>query len=281
MQLIVPTLPALNGSSPRRVDPVAVRKTVLSILHSGKAAHLGSSMSMVEMLIAAYAAVDVAKIKEHRPDRDRVIVSKGHGAAATYSVMHHFGMLEGEPLKTYYQDGSLYAGHVSHGVPFVEHSTGALGHGLSVGCGCALGLRARGWNEARVFVLLGDGEIQEGSVWEALMFAYHNRLANLVVMIDNNRISSITRTDAVLDMNPLARRFAGFGLEVREVDGHCVEELSAAIASLREAGMPGVIICNTVKGRGVPFAEDQAIWHYRSLSDKHYEEALAALREDE
>jgi transketolase len=259
------------------VDPKEVRKTILSILHSGKAAHLGSSMSMVEMLIAAYSAVDVGKIKRREPDRDRVIVSKGHAAAATYSVMHHFGLLEADRLKGYYQDGSLYAGHVSHGVEHVEHSTGALGHGLSVGCGCALGLRARGNGDARVFVLLGDGEIQEGAVWEALMFAHHNRLANLVVMIDNNRISSITRTSEVLDMNPLAQRFAGFGLEVREVDGHSLPELNAAIASLREAGKPGAIICNTVKGRGVPFAEWQPIWHYRSLNDQTYGEALAAV----
>jgi len=259
------------------VDPVAVRKTVLSILHSGKAAHLGTSMSMIEMLIAAYGAADIQKIKDRRPDRDRIIVSKGHGAAATYGVMHHFGLLDAEPLTTYYQDGSLYAGHVSHGVDFVEHSTGALGHGLSVGCGIALGLKSRGFHDARVFVLMGDGEIQEGSVWEAVMFANHHKLANLVILIDNNQLSSITRTDDVINMYPIAQRFAGFGLQTREVDGHNLAELTAAIASLRQAGMPGAIVCNTIKGKGVPFAEGDPIWHYRSLNDKTYQEALAHL----
>ena len=201
------------------------------------------------MLVAVYGVVDIQKIRARDPGRDRVIVSKGHAAAATYSVMYHYGLIEGRALPTYYQDGSMLAGHVSHGVDFVEHSTGALGHGLSVGCGCALGLRARGYNKARVFVLLGDGEIQEGSVWEGLMFAHHNQLKNLVVMIDNNRISSITETSAVLNMNPIAQRFVGFGLEAREVDGHDLSALGIAIESLGASGKPGVIVCNTTKGR--------------------------------
>jgi transketolase len=232
---------------------------------------------MVEMLMAVYEAADIEKIRRHDPGRDRIIVSKGHAAAATYCVMHHYGLLDRTELATYYQDGSVYAGHVSHAVEHVEHSTGALGHGLSVACGCALGLKRRGFENARVFALLGDGEIQEGSVWEAVMFAHHHCLDNLVVLIDNNRISSITQTDAVLNMQPLTNRFAGFGLHTLEVDGHDLPQLRSGIQAIREAKKPGVIICNTVKGRGVDFAENQAIWHYRSLNDKLYHDALAGL----
>lgn len=259
------------------VDPTDVRRTVLGMLHKAKASHLGTSMSLVEMLVAAYASVDVDKIRTGAPDRSRIVVSKGHGAAATYATLHHYGLLGRNAIETYHSDDSVLAGHVCHAVDGVEHSTGALGHGVSVACGIALGLRSRGHDEATVFALVGDGEIQEGSVWEALMFARHQKLANLVVMIDNNRISSITRTDEVIDMTPLAGRFEGFGFAVRDVDGHDVGALKTAIAELRRGDGPGVVIANTVKGFGVPFAEGEPIWHYRTLSDELYREALDHL----
>ena len=272
----VPAAPNLRV----RANPREVRKTVLSILYQGKASHLGPSMSVVEMLIAMYSSVDLEPIRAKDPLRPRIIISKGHCAAATYSVMAHVGLLPWPLLKTYHQDGSTLAGHVSHGVEYVEHSTGALGHGLSVACGCAIGLRARGAGQASVLVLLGDGEIQEGSVWEALMFARHHRLTSLIPLIDNNRISSITTTSDVIDMRPLKDRFAGFGFQVYEVDGHDVEAIMQAIATIRQRKEMGVVICHTVKGRGVPFAEHAPIWHYRSLSDKDYQAALAALEQE-
>ncbi len=259
------------------VDPIDVRKSILSILYKGKASHLGPSMSVVEMLIAIYASVDVNKIGAGSIDRTRVIVSKGHCAAATYSVLAHFGLLDFSVLETYHRDGSDLAGHVSHAVRSVEHSTGALGHGLSVACGCALGLRSRGFNNTDVFALVGDGEIQEGSIWEAVMFARHHRLSRLILMVDDNRISSITRTSAVLDMQPLRDRFIGFGFRVYEVDGHDVHAMMGAIAAIKTADEVSVILCRTVKGRGVPFAEHQPIWHYRSLSAADYETALRYL----
>lgn len=254
-----------------------VRKTALDILHSGRAAHLGSAMSMVEMLVAVYASVDIERIRSGAADRDRVIISKGHSAAAVYATMAHYDLLSFEDLPGYYQDGSLLAGHVSHGVPHVEHSTGALGHGLSVAAGCALGLRSRGFHDSRVFAILGDGEVQEGAVWEALMFARHHRLSNLVTLIDDNRISSITDTAKVIDLNPMADRFGGFGLRVHEVDGHDVGALRDVIAEIGRLDEPSVILCRTVKGYGVPFAEGEPIWHYRSLSDANYETALLGL----
>lgn len=258
-------------------NPTAVRRTLAEILYRGGASHLGSSMSAVEILLAMYGAVDLAKIKAGDPNRDRIIIGKGHCAAAVYAVMHHAGLIDKETLMTYHRDGSHLEGHVSHAAPCVEHSTGALGHGLSVAVGCALGLRARGNKDALVLTLFGDGEMQEGSVWEAVMLAHHQKLDNLIMILDNNRISSITRTDDVLDLRPVRSRFEGFGLAVREVDGHDMAALGGAIAELRGGGSAGVIIANTIKGKGIPFAENEPIWHYRPLNDDTYAQAVAAL----
>jgi transketolase len=224
-----------------------------------------------------YGTTDVRKIRERAPDRSRIIVSKGHCAAATYATMGHFGIIPMAMLDTYHTDGSLLAGHVSHAVPAVEHSTGALGHGINVAVGCAIGLRSRGNKNALALTLVGDGEIQEGSVWEALMLASHLKLNNFVLLVDNNRISSITNTEKVLDMRPLEARFSGFGLAVRDVDGHDVGAISTAIRELTAGDRAGVVICNTTKGKGVPFAENQPIWHYRSLNDELYAQAKAAV----
>ena len=264
-------------SRPFSVNPVEVRRSVLRILHRARASHLGSNMSVVEMQIAMYGAVNLEKVRSRAPDRSRIIISKGHCAATSYAVLAHFGIIPMGMLDTYHLDGSKLAGHVSHGVPGVEHSTGALGHGINVAVGCAIGLRARGFKEALSLVLVGDGEIQEGSVWEGLMLAVHQRLGNLIVLVDNNHISSITQTHQVLDMRPLRKRFEGFGCRVVEVDGHSVHALSGAIESFRGGGEPGVIICDTVKGKGVPFAEGEPIWHYRNLSDEQFSQAMLYL----
>ena len=262
---------------PGQISPTSVRRTVLGMLHRAQASHLGSNMSVIEMLIAMYAAVDCNKIKERAADRSRILVSKGHCAAATYATMAYFGIVPMSLLDTYHLDGSALAGHVSHGVDGVEHSTGALGHGLNVAIGCALGLRSRGHGDRLVLSLVGDGEIQEGSIWEGLMFAVHCKLRNFIMLVDNNRISSITNTEKVIDMRPLRARFEGFGLNVREVDGHDVDAISAAIDDLRTGDRPGAIVCATVKGRDVPFAEWQPAWHYRTLNDELYAEALTHL----
>lgn len=274
---ISPPTAASPCASNMLADPVAIRLTILDMLYRAKASHLGSSMSVVEMLIAMYGSTHVEKIRDRAPDRSRVIVSKGHCAAATYATMAHFGIVPMALLDTYHTDDSLLAGHVSHAVRGVEHSTGALGHGINVAVGCAIGLRARKVEAALALALVGDGEIQEGSVWEALMLASHLKLNNFVALVDNNRISSITDTAKVLDMQPLAQRFAGFGLSVRQVDGHDVPAILSAIRELTAGDRPGVVICNTIKGKGVPFAENQPIWHYRSLNDELYAEAKAAI----
>lgn len=258
-------------------DPDLVRQRILKMLYEGGASHLGPAMSMVEMLLAVYGVCQLEKIRQGAADRDRVIVSKGHCASAVYAVMAEMGLIEKKILATYHQNGSMLAGHVSHGVPKVEHSTGALGHGLPVACGCAIGLRSRRFKDARVFVLLGDGELQEGANWEALMFANHHRLSNLVTLIDNNQISSITRTDDVINLQPLQRRFEGFGFDVHVTNGHDIFSIQKAIGEIKAADRPSVIVCNTIKGARIPFAENEPIWHYRTLNKETYEQALQSL----
>jgi transketolase len=258
----------------------AARRRAIDILYKSQASHLASSMSMIEMLTAVYESIDVDKIKVKDPGRDRVIQSKGHAAAATYAVMEQFGIIEAQIVDTYHQDGSKLAGLVSHAVPGIEHSTGSLGHGLSVAVGAAIGLRSGGFHDARVFVLLGDGEMHEGSNWEALMLANHHRLHNLVVLIDNNGISMITRTNDVIDMRPLSNRFEGFGFATYVVDGKSVSAIRSAIDDAAEKRRHSVIICNTVKGQGVAFAENDPLWHYRSLNAETYQRAIDGLPEN-
>jgi transketolase len=258
-------------------DPNAVRKTILSMLYRANASHLGSNMSAVEILIAMYLSVDREKILAAAPSRSRILISKGHCAAATYAVMAYAGLITFKMLESYHLDGSFLTGHVNHFVPHVEHSTGALGHGINVAVGCALGLRSKGYLDSKVLTMVGDGELQEGSVWEAVMFISHYKLTNLTLLVDNNRISSITSTSDVLDMQPLAARFAAFGLDCFEVDGHNIGAIAEAISNAHLGNRPGVIICNTVKGKGIPFAEWEPIWHYKSLTEDHYREAMNAL----
>lgn len=254
-------------------DPTEIRRIILSMLYKSGGGHLGCCMSVVEMLIAMYASVDVEKIKANDPDRDRVYISKGHCAAAVYAVLAGFDILPLDLLESYHSDGSPLAGLVSHAARGVELSTGALGHGINVAVGCALGLKRRGSN-AKVLCLVGDGEMQEGSVWEALMLASHHRLSNLIVLIDDNRIGSVTFTERVCRL-PIDNMLRGFGIAVCAVDGHDVRPIMARIGEPRTG--PLAIICNTVKGMGVPFAEDEPIYHYRPLNDETYAQAMEAL----
>ena len=253
------------------------RKNILKIIHAAKASHLGSSMSVVEMLVSMYSVTDIKKISTSAVDRDRIIVSKGHAAAATYAVMHEFGLMTEEMLFTYHQKGSMLQGHVSHGVKFVEHSTGALGHGLSVGVGHAIYLKSKNY-DSKVMVLCGDGEIQEGSVWEAAMLATTKKLDNLFLLIDLNGISSIKGTEDIISTGELGDRFRGFGFNVKKVDGHNVEEITTALNEKIQNSLPTVILCKTVKGKGVSFAEGQPIWHYKSLNDELLTKALEELK---
>lgn len=208
--------------------------------------------------------------------RDRFVQSKGHGGAALYAVLAERGFFPAVWLEKYCQDGSPLAGHVSHrGVPGVEASTGSLGHGLSMGCGMAFAARAAG-EGARVFVLLSDGELDEGSIWEAVMLAGHHGLRNLCAIVDYNKIQSFGRVDEVLRLEPLGAKLGAFGWAVREIDGHDHAALEAALTEL-DPTRPTVVLAHTIKGKGVSFMEDRLEWHYRSPSPEQLAQALREL----
>jgi len=213
------------------------------------------------------------------PDRDRFILSKGHAALALYAALHEAGRLDGADLNTYCTDGAVVSGHPDHMLAPVELSTGSLGHGLSVGAGLALGARLSD-SPSRAFVLLSDAECNEGSVWEAAMFASHHGLGNLVAIIDANGQQALGRCSDVLDMEPLPERWRAFGWDTHEVDGNDPQALTAqleALDSTAQTGEPHVVIARTTFGKGVSYMEGQVHWHYWPLSEERYLQALGEL----
>lgn len=263
----------------RRLALFARRSTILMCSNSG-AAHVGSSLSVIDILAVLYsgsANISPAKVKDL--ERDLIIVSKGHAAAGVYAVLGIAGFFPIEWLDAYCSDGSPLGGHVTKGsVPGVEFSTGSLGHGLPFGTGSALA-KKRLNVAGRVFVVLSDGECDEGSNWEAALLASHHRLDRLVVLIDRNGIQSLDSTEKTMRLEPLAEKWAAFGWHVQEVDGHDHETISNAIDDTEQDARPSVIICSTIKGKGVSFMENQVLWHYRSPIGDDLETALNELNE--
>jgi transketolase len=211
------------------------------------------------------------------PERDRLVFSKGHASAALYAVLAEVGFFKTTLLDTHCQDGSPLIGHVSHHLPGVEVSTGSLGHGLPIACGMALAAK-RGGIKSRIFAILSDGELDEGSNWEAILFAGHHKLDNLVAVVDYNKIQSFGTVKAVLDLEPLALKWLAFGWAIQEIDGH---DLAAIDDALRrtpfKADRPSVIIAHTVKGKGVSFMEGRLEWHYKAPNDEQLARALKEL----
>lgn len=257
----------------------AIRAHALRIVYKTKASHIGSCLSVADILAVLYA--QVLRIDPGcpcAPERDRFILSKGHAAAILYAVLAERGFFPVEQLETCYQKGSKLGGHAtSHGVPGIEVSTGSLGHGLPVGCGMALAGKREG-KSYRVFVLLSDGELDEGSNWEAILFAPQHRLDNLVAIVDFNKIQSFGTVADVLDLNPLADKWRAFRWAIREVDGHDHRQIKSALDAVPfERGRPSVIIAHTVKGKGVSFMENQLAWHYKSPDAEQLARAMAEL----
>jgi len=243
-----------------------LRRLVVRALDGGGRGHVGSSMSLIEILRVLYDDVLRFRPSEPKwPDRDRMILSKGHGCLALYVMLVDKGFIEAEALDTFCRRDSILGGHPEAGkIPGVEASTGALGHGLSVGLGMALAVRAQK-RDSRVFVVMGDGEINEGSVWEAAMCAGKHRLANLTAIIDYNKIQSAGPTREIQDLEPLADKWRAFGFVPREIDGHDVGALRTMFRQLPfAADKPSAIICHTVKGKGIPFAENDPNWHHKA-----------------
>ena len=254
------------------------RLDVLEMVYHSKAGHIGGSMSCMDILVALYYAVmDVEKIRQNAPDRDRFILSKGHCAEALYTVLADRGFIEAAELKTFTGFQTRLAEHPTYKIPGVEIATGALGHGLPVGVGMAIGLKKSAPN-AQVYVLMGDGEQAEGAVWEAAMAAAKYRLDNLTCIIDRNRLQISGGTEEVMPLESLKDKYRTFGFEVIECDGHHSAELIDAL-QFRCVGKPVALIANTIKGCGSAIMEEQAPWHHAIPTMEQYEQIKKDLRQ--
>ncbi len=257
-----------------------IRKRALEMTHRGRSGHVGSMLSMAE--IVAYLYREVLRVDPGQPkwpERDRFILSKGHGGGAVYACLAELGFFPQEWLQGYYRDAGKLMGHISHYVPGVEFSTGSLGHGLPVAVGMALAARRAG-AQHRIFCLMSDGDCNEGSTWEAILFAAQQRLDNLVVVVDYNRIQALGRSEDVLDLEPLTSKIEAFGWACRECNGHDFASLAQGFATLPlVTGKPSWLTCHTIKGKGVSFMEDTVACHYGSVNDKQLAQALAEIEE--
>lgn len=255
-----------------------VRGHCLRMTHRGKSGHVGSMLSMAEILSVLYTRI--LRVDPKRPkweDRDRFLLSKGHGGAAVYAVLGELGFFPKEWFEGYYRDGGKLMGHISHHVPGVEFSTGSLGHGLPVAVGMALSARRAGKTH-RIVSLTSDGDCDEGSTWEALLFAAQHKLENLTVIVDYNKVQALGLSKDVLDLEPFARKLEDCHWAVKEVDGHDVVAIDEALRELPfERGKPSWLICHTVKGRGVSWMENTVSCHYGSVTDEQLAQALGEL----
>jgi len=236
--------------------------------HLSGGSHIGAILSVADIIAVLYSGVmNIDPKNPKKMDRDRFILSKGHAGASIYAALAENGFFEVEELKTHYQNGSRLSGHVSHHLPGVDFSTGSLGHGLSAGVGMAYAAKKDGKSH-KVYVVLGDGECDEGSVWEAALFANHFRLNNLVAIVDHNHMQSMDFQENTLEIEDFGEKWKAFGWNVIEMDGNSHEELNIAFEqaeklSKEEAHKPTVIIANTIKGFGVSFMQNDILWHYR------------------
>lgn len=273
--------PALEREA---LDSIAarVRSHVVDMCAGPEGGHLGGAFSCADVLTALYFSVlNVDPERPDDPERDRFLLSKGHAAVGLYATLAERGYFPVEELAGYGRPGSRLMGHPVRAVPGVELPTGSLGHGLALGCGFALAARYAG-SAARSFVLLGDGELQEGSVWEAAIAAASLRLDNLVAIVDRNGLQLTGSTDGIAPMEPLADRWRSFGWSVRDVDGHDPAALAEQLSGAPwEPGKPSVLIARTVKGQGLPFLAGRSASHYVTLSPRNHARAVRALRTTE
>lgn len=257
-----------------------IRRHAVEMTHLGKSSHVGAVMSMADILAVLYN--DVLNVDPKNPrweERDRFILSKGHAGAGIYAVLAEKGFFPVENLKGHYQNGTLLSGHVSHkGIPGVEVSTGSLGHGLSIGAGMAYSAKIDN-KKFNTYVLMSDGECDEGSVWEAVLFAAHHKLKNLIAIIDYNKIQSLDFVSNTIALEPFQDKWVSFGWDVKSVDGHDFNEIKSVLEKFisDKTEKPKCIIANTIKGKGISFMENTVLWHYRSPQGDEYKAALHEL----
>lgn len=252
-----------------------IRKDIMLAAYRGKSGHLASAFSAVEIMTALYFG-DVLQYDQTDPyweDRDKVVVSKGHASLVLYSVLKRIGYITQEDFFTFCQPDSVLGGEPKYGdIPGVEATTGSLGHGLSFAVGIAMANKLD-QKESRVYVILGDGECQEGSVWEAALSAAHQKLENLTVILDRNALQAMGETEEILGLSPVAGKWNSFGWDVEEADGHNIDQLVSVLKAdrMKQTLKPRIIIANTVKGKGVSFMEHVPIWHYRMPNSEEME----------
>lgn len=256
------------------------RLNCLRMVYRGKSGHIGSMLSVADILAVLYSGILHADpANPDAPDRDRLIFSKGHGGAALFATLAEKGFFPEEYLDTYYQDNGKLSGHISHHLPGVEFSTGSLGHGLPVACGMAMAAKQAGKTH-RIFCITSDGDCNEGSTWEAIMLAGQHKWDNLTMIVDYNRLQALGRSQDIIDLEPLDRKLRDFNWEVVTVDGHDYAALERAFTSLPlEKGKPSCIICRTVKGKGVKLFENDYRWHYGGITEEIYDNAKKELEE--
>lgn len=257
-----------------------IRRLSLIMAHNAKSSHSGGALSMADLLAVLYEGViNVKPETVDDPNRDRFLLSKGHCCASLYATLAIKGFLDKEDLcENYGKDGSIYFSHVSHHLNGVEMSSGSLGHGLPVACGIAINGKLKRLSYD-TYVLTGDGELDEGSCWEAIMFAAHQKLSHLCLIVDYNKIQSLGDVKVICDLSPLADKFKAFNWNVVEIDGHNYDEIKNAFNIFKaEQEKPTVIIANTIKGKGVSYMEGKLLWHYRNPNDEQLAQALEELK---
>jgi transketolase len=263
----------------RRFDPIELRKTVLRMAFAGSTVHIACAFSLIEILAVLYRShLRLDRDNPQSPNRDYLVLSKGHGVMAQYACMRELGWITDADIVHYFGDGTSLKGLAEAHVPGLEVSSGSLGHGLSVGVGLALAAQRKATGQ-RVYAIVGDGEMNEGAVWEALLFASHWKLSNLIVIVDANGFQAMGRTSEVMDLGRIAEKLTAFGLETLEVDGHDEPALDAMLTRLVQmtGDPPRALIAHTIKGKGVSFMANDNRWHYTRLTPETYARALAEL----
>lgn len=260
-------------------DPSRMRRTVLEMAYAGSTVHVACAFSIIELLTVLYRHhLRYPGNDPQAEGRDYLVLSKGHGVMAQYACMHELGWLEDSHIRNYFKDGSDLKGLSDSRVPGLEVTSGSLGHGFSVGVGIALGLKRKG-KDQKVYVIVGDGELNEGAIWEAALVTSHHKLNNVMVIVDKNGFQAMGTTDDVLALGDLQSKFSSFGFETLEVDGHDETAIDDVIRQLWVAGptKPKALIARTVKGKGVSFMESKNLWHYTRLNPQSFAEAVSEL----
>lgn len=260
-------------------DAKVLRRTVLDMAYAGATVHIGCAFSIIELLAVLYRShLRYPGNDPSAAGRDYLVLSKGHGVMAQYACMRELGWLKDEAFKGYFEDGSDLKGLSDSRIPGLEVTSGSLGHGFSIGVGMAIGAKLRGTDQ-KTYALVGDGEINEGPIWEGALFAAHHALKNFMVIVDENGFQAMGRTQDVIHLGSIQAKFESFGFETLSIDGHDEGAIDHAIKQLwaSSSTAPKALIAETVKGKGVPFMEHNNIWHYTRLNKESYAQALAAV----